>query len=145
MRGYCGIGVYHPKTGVNIGTLVRSASVLGADFVFTIGRRYKKQASSVRCERHVPVFHFATIDAWRKAMPANARLVCVELDERSVPLAGFTHPEQAVYLLGAEDHGLPPSAMAGLQVVQIPGAFSLNVASAGTVVLYDRAAKRGAP
>jgi len=33
-------------------------------------------------------------------------LVCVELDERATPIQEFKHPQQAIYLLGAEDHGL---------------------------------------
>lgn len=40
-----GIGVYHPKHEINIGTLIRSAYIFGANYVFTVGRRYKRQSS----------------------------------------------------------------------------------------------------
>lgn len=40
MRGFFEIGVYHPKTAENIGTLLRSAYQCGASGVFTIGTRW---------------------------------------------------------------------------------------------------------
>ena len=45
MRGYFGIGIQNAKTDENIGTLWRSAFIMGASFIFTIGKRYKKQAT----------------------------------------------------------------------------------------------------
>jgi tRNA G18 (ribose-2'-O)-methylase SpoU len=144
-RGFCAIGVWHAKTSVNIGTLVRSARILGADFVFTIGRRYKHQSSECKHGRHIPILHFDTTDAWRQAMPANARLVAVELADGATNLVDFDHPQRAIYLLGAEDHGLTADMMRGCQVVRLDGDFSLNVAVAGSIVLYDRAAKGRRP
>jgi len=44
-RGFFGIGIQNIKTESNIGTLWRSANILGADFIYTIGKRYKKQSS----------------------------------------------------------------------------------------------------
>ena len=44
-RGFFGVGIENTKTHQNIGTLWRSASIMGASFMFTIGKRYKKQAS----------------------------------------------------------------------------------------------------
>lgn len=141
MRGYCGIGVYRPKTGVNIGTLVRSARCFGADFVFTVGKRYVREASSTKHERHIPVLHFEDESTWRQAMPSNAQLVCVEITENAKRLRSYPHPERAVYLLGAEDTGIPQEVMAGCEVVQVDTEFCLNVATAGSIVLYDRNAK----
>ena len=63
MRGYFGIGVYHAKKDVNIGTLWRSAYIFGASFIFTIGRRFPKQASdTVKAFRHIPLFEYQTIE-----------------------------------------------------------------------------------
>ena len=62
------------------------------------------------------------------------------------PLSQFEHPERAVYLLGAEDAGLPaPIARACHHVVSLEGdrAASYNVATAGTIVMYDRLHKLG--
>ena len=59
MIGYYVIGIYHTKTECNVGTLYRSAYQLGAAFVFTIGRRYKKQASDTyNTTLHIPLYHY---------------------------------------------------------------------------------------
>lgn len=44
------------------------------------------------------------------------------------------NPRRAVYLLGPEDGSIS-------FLVQIPSTYCLNVATAGAVVMYDRAAK----
>jgi len=141
--GFCAIGIYHTKAAINVGTLIRSAVAFGANFVFTIGRRYEKQNSAVKTDRHIPIFHYPDFDDFKHHLPKNARLVCVEISEKAVSICTFKHPKQAVYLLGAEDHGLPPQIMNGFQVVELPGQYCLNVASAGTIVLYDRFLKMG--
>ena len=74
-------------------------------------------------------------------MPANARLIAVEMNENSHCLENFVHPERAIYLLGAEDHGLSEEMMRGCQIVQLPGERSMNVSVAGSIVLYDRVVK----
>lgn len=40
-RGYFGIGIYHTKNVLNVGTLWRSAHNFGASFIFTVGMRYR--------------------------------------------------------------------------------------------------------
>lgn len=143
VRGNFSIGVYHPKTAVNIGTLFRSAMLLGAGAVFTIGHRYKKQASDTcKTWKHLPLLHFSDWDSMLHAFPF-AQKVCIENAEGAKQLPEFQHPETAVYILGAEDHGIPDRLMNGLSVVEIPQTRvgCLNVASAGTVVMYDRLAK----
>lgn len=144
-RGYVGIGVYGSKFETNVGTLVRSAHAMGGTFVFTVGRRYDGQPSAVGQDRHIPVLHFETLDGLFGAMPDGARIVCVELAGTARPLHTFVHPEQAVYLLGAEDHGLPDDVLESHPVVEVPSRWPLNVATAGSVVLYDRVVKRRGP
>jgi len=148
VRGYFGIGVYHTKCEANIGTLWRSATIYGADFIFTIGRRYKKQASdTLKTWRHIPLWHFANFDDFHDHMPYNCPLVCVEQEERAEDLPSFAHPQRAIYLLGAEDHGLPESVLCGQRVLEIPVAMPtcMNVAVAGSIVLYDRFVKTVTP
>lgn len=141
-RGYAGIGVYRSKHPVNLGSLVRSAHALGGTFVFTIGRRYTKTPSAVGQDRHIPVFAFDRLDSLTGTLPETARLVCVETHPSARSLPAFNHPDQAVYLLGAEDDGLPDTILEEYPVVGIPSDWPLNVATAGSIVLYDRLAKR---
>jgi tRNA(Leu) C34 or U34 (ribose-2'-O)-methylase TrmL len=146
-RGYVGVGVWHVKHEINVGSLVRAAAVFGADFVFTIGRRYRPSAAGRSLDRHVPVFHYEDLDQYLAVTPGAARHVLVEIHPRARPLESFTHPHQAIYLLGAEDHGLPDSVLDRMpfaSVVQLPGAVCMNGASAGSVLLYDRHLK-GSP
>lgn len=140
MSGYFAIGITHGKTPQNIGTLWRSAELFGAAFVFTVGARYKKQASdTAKTWRKVPLFNFETIEALRAHLPFDCLLVGVELDESAVPVEDFSHPPRAVYLLGAEDNGLSAAERAAChRIVQLPGARSMNVACAGTVTMYAR-------
>lgn len=141
-RGYFGIGVWHPKTEANVGTLWRSAHLYGAAFVFTVGRRYRPQASDTVCTpRHTPLFHYDDVDSLVRHLPDACPLVGVELDPRARPLARFAHPERACYLLGAEDHGLPQQVLDRCHtLVQVESALpqSLNVAVAGSLVLWSR-------
>lgn len=144
-RGFFAIGVYHAKTEANIGTLMRSAFLYQAAFVFTVGHRYEKQASDTpNTTLHIPLFHFQTIDDLIEHLPNGAPLVGVELDPRGEKLPDYKHPERAVYLLGAEDRGLPQHVIDrchSLVEIPTPEPQSMNVATAGTVMLYDRHAK----
>jgi tRNA(Leu) C34 or U34 (ribose-2'-O)-methylase TrmL len=145
MRGFYGIGIYHPKNEVNMGTLWRSAFLYNADFIFTIGKRYQHQASdTTKAFYHVPLWEFQSFEDFKKSMPRESRLICVELSKKARQLDTFIHPERACYLLGAEDNGIPEDILYGHTIIQIPteNAQSMNVSTAGTIILYDRFIKR---
>lgn len=142
-RGYCGIGIEGAKTVANLGTLWRSAYTLGADFIFTIGDRYHPQASdTVKAYRHIPYFRYRDWEDFHDHIPYDCQLVGVELTASARRLETFVHPERAIYLLGPEDGGLSKRALDHCQhIVKFTSTYCLNVASAGTVVLYDRQTK----
>ncbi len=144
-RGFFAIGMWHPKTETNVGSAWRAAASFGAAFMFTVGRRYRSQASdTMSATSHTPLFHFADIDDVKSHLPHGCQLIGVELDDRAVMLNRFRHPDRGVYLMGAEDHGLPPNVLDTCHhVVQIPyGRQCLNVANAAAIVIYDRARAR---
>lgn len=145
-RGYFGLACYRPKTVQNWGSLYRTADIMGAAFIATIGERFRRQASDVlNTWKRVPVFCYPDWDAFAAARPFDCLLVGVELSEQARPLATYSHPERAIYLLGAEDDGLPPKVLAQCQqIVQLPGTRSMNVACAGSVVLTHRVMQRDA-
>lgn len=142
-RGYFGVALWHPKTAMNLGTMLRSAHIFGAAFICTIGHRYQRQSSdTIQTPRHTPLFHFADEDDFWAHIPHDCPPVAVELSERSKPLVHFAHPQRAVYILGPEDGSLPPKLLdRAYAIVEIPGRFCLNLAVAGSLVLYDRIAK----
>lgn len=139
-RGFYGIGIQNAKTEMNIGTLWRSASIMGASFIFTIGKRYKKQASDTMASwRHIPLYNYETFEQFYGLMPYDCQLIGIELTKQSIMLDKFTHPQRAIYLLGAEDSGLSNDAVAKChKIVQLPGAFCMNVSATGSIVMYDR-------
>lgn len=143
-RGYFGVAVYHPKTEANIGTLWRSAQIMDATFLATIGRRYRKQSSdTMGATRHLPLFEYASFDEFYVGLPKDCLLIAVELNDEAVLLKDFKHPDRAVYLLGAEDHGIPPDVLSKChRVVKMYGERSMNVAVAGSIVMYDRVTSR---
>ncbi len=141
-RGYFGIGMYQPKKEVNLGTLWRSAQNFGAGFVFTIGDRYKKEYSdTTKASRHVPLYNYKDWQDFIDHIPDGAQIVCIEQTDGARDLATSIHPERAVYLLGAEDYGIPEDLMKGHQKVYIDTPLCLNVATAGSIVMYDRQTK----
>ena len=137
---FFGIGIQNGKTPENLGVLWRSAQNLGASFIFTIGNRYAKQASDTHnAVKSMPYFHYDTFNDFFKNLPKGARLVAVEKTEKAEQLASFKHPRRCVYLLGAEDHGLSKEAIEKAHfLVQFKSHLSLNVAVAGSIVMYDR-------
>jgi tRNA G18 (ribose-2'-O)-methylase SpoU len=143
-RGYYGIGIQNVKTAANIGTLWRSAFILGASFIFTIGNRYKRQAGdTTESWRHIPLYNYPTFDEFYKAMPYDCRLVGIELTDTSIPIVEYKHPERCIYLLGAEDSGLSNEAVNKChELIILPGSFCMNVSVAGSIVLFDRNQKR---
>jgi tRNA G18 (ribose-2'-O)-methylase SpoU len=65
------------------------------------------------------------------------------MTQDAINLTEFNHPNRAIYILGAEDSGLPLEVeKACNKIVCIYGERSLNVAVAGSIVLYDRLNKR---
>lgn len=142
--GYFGIGIYQVKNSQNVGMLWRSAYQLGAAFLFTTGTRYKPQSDDVfKSWLRVPLFRYETFDQMIESAAYSCLVVGVEMGGETLP--GFVHPERAVYLLGAEDGGLPTEIAARChRLVSIPAVrvASYNVAVAGTLVMYDRMVKQ---
>lgn len=139
-RGYFEIGIFRGKTSYNIGTLWRSAFQLGANGIFTVGARYPRQASdTVLAYRYVPMREYINFEDFYQHLPYDCRLVGIEMGGK--PLSGFAHPERAIYILGAEDDGLPKKVIEKCHYVislEAKRTESYNVAVAGSLVMYDR-------
>lgn len=143
MSGYFGIGIYQPKTIHNVGGLWRSAHNFGAAFIFTVGHRYKVQAAdTTKAHRSIPLYEYSSFAEMRALLPKECLLIGIEQCEGAAQLPKVAHPHRAVYLLGAEDYGLPADVLAAChRVMEIPSARCLNVAVAGSIVIYDRLLK----
>lgn len=141
--GYFGIGCLNMKNSLNYGTLFRTAQILGADFIYVIGNRFKQQASdTMKSFRHIPTFSYLDFKDFNDHRPFGCTLIGIELTETAKPIKNFVHPKQACYLLGSEDSGLTKEAISACQsIIILPGERSLNVSVAGSIVLFDRIQK----
>lgn len=142
-QGFFGIGIMHSGQEVNIGTLWRSAYIMGASFIFTIDKKYKAQSSDMtKAWTKIPLYHYESFEEFKDNLPFSTRIVALELCDDSFDIVKYSHPERAVYLLGNEQSGLSKFILKQChQVVALPGDFSLNVAVAGSLVIYDRLSK----
>ena len=131
------------KDETNYGSLFRTAHIFGANFIFLIGKRFKRLASDTTCSsKQIPVFEFSTFSEFQNFIPLNSEIVAIELDKNAKMLSHFVHPKQAIYLLGAEDIGIPEEILDKCNhIIKLPGQISLNVAVAGSIVIYDRISK----
>ncbi len=145
MRGYFGIGIWNPQYECNMGTLFRSAYLFNTNFLFTIGRKYKRQsADTVDARRHIPFYNYESSDDFFKHLPTGARLIAVENVSNSYNLSNFVHPEQAIYILGSECQTLPQKILDKCYAcvkITTPKDVCMNVSVAGSILLYDRFTK----
>ena len=145
-RGYFGIGVEGVSKSANVGALLRTAHAFGAAFCFTVAPSFDARAARLAdtsdTARHVPLWRFD--DAEAMTLPKGCVLVGIEITEDAALLPSFRHPLNAAYVLGPERSSLSPGVMARCKhVVKIPTRFSLNLAVAGALVLYDRLLQHG--
>jgi tRNA G18 (ribose-2'-O)-methylase SpoU len=139
-HGFFGIGILNNTDAINIGTLWRSAYILGASFIFTVGKQYKIEGSDVtKSWTKIPLYHYQSFDDLKDNLPFSTQLVAVEMGNNSIPLGEYQHPDRVVYLLGNEISGLPQQIIEQCHsVIKLPGEYSLNVAVTGSIVMYDR-------
>jgi tRNA (guanosine-2'-O-)-methyltransferase len=145
MRGFFGIGIYEPKSKENLGSLWRHAYIYGATYIFTIGNKYKVQCTdTTKAIRHIPLFHYHNEHHFLNTIPKDTKVIGVENRGDTRHLQTFVHPERAVYLLGSEGSGLNDYLIEHCDhIVKIDShlEYSLNVSTAGTLVMYDRYVK----
>lgn len=141
MRGYFGIGVERVSKAMNVGSLFRTAHAFGASFVFSIATDYDRRkaglADTSDAARTLPLYEFD--EARALALPRECSLVAVEITDDAAELPSFRHPRCAAYVFGAERGGLTPELLdLADHTVKIPTRFSVNLAVAGALVMYDR-------
>ncbi len=142
--GFFGIGILNNINEKNIGTLWRSAYILGASYIFTIDKKYKADGSDVTSAwTKIPLYHYQSFEEFKNNLPYSTKIVGVEMDVRSQEIETYQHPDRAVYLLGNEQIGLPKAISDQCHdLVKLTGNISMNVSVAGSIVMYDRNTKR---
>lgn len=135
-----------PMHGVNLGTLLRTCDAVGACLAVPRLPWVPEALSRGNTLRHRSCVHWVRDPHdWLVAeRDAGSRLVGIELVENGTRLADLAAARgRTVAVLGHESTGIPPEALDVLQeAVEIPmigTGHSLNVAVAGSLVLYKLA------
>lgn len=146
-QGWFAVGIFRGKSEMNHGTLWRSAYQMGAAFLFAVQPRHcgfqTGYADTSSAWARLPCFQFESLETLVASQPSACATVAVEMGGQ--PLETFRHPPRAMYILGAEDDGLPPRVIRQCNFhVSLPAvrSASMNVAACGSVLLYDRMLKR---
>jgi tRNA G18 (ribose-2'-O)-methylase SpoU len=130
----------------NVGSLVRTAHAAAASELLLVGEREWNIEAARTSDLYTRVVQLpdaqALLDHLRRR---RLHLVAVELAPGAVNLFEADYPDHPCFLLGAELGGVPTQLLeAADMVVQIPQwglVPSLNVAVAGSIVIYDYLAK----
>ena len=133
-----------PLYGANLGTLLRTCDAVGACLAVPRLPWVPEALARGNTLSRPACVHWTGRDAcaWLGAQrTAGTRIVGVELADEAVRLADLpVARERTVAVLGHEQTGIPPEALDLLDVaVEIPmigSGASLNVAVAGSLVLY---------
>ena len=139
------IGIFQGKTAFNTVNLRKVATQLGADFVFVIHPRYRnrkplEQSDLPGC---VPYIEYLNFNDFASKAKEGWVFCGIEMDGED--LVQFEHPRKAIYILGAEDNGLPMLVQQACRhIINIPSvrSESFNVTCAGSIVMYDRVQKQ---
>ena len=140
IRGYFGVGIENSSKQMNAGNLFRTAHAFGAAFLFTINAEYsvkKVKSDTSIAPKTIPWYDFKSPKDLK--LPNGCSLIGVEFNTDSIELPVFRHPSNAAYIFGPELGSLSQNILERcIQVVKIPSNFSLNIATAGAIILYDR-------
>ena len=129
----------------NIGNLIRLADNVGAEDVFILGEDFQLRMSSVKKTAGLSFSNvrltFIAADEFFRGMNPIYQLVAIETSEDSTNLFATRLPENLIFLLGNEKHGLPDDILQKCpMVVHIPmtgKCKSMNVSHALAVVLFE--------
>ncbi len=146
---YPSIVLENPKFPRNVSAIVRLASCFGVKQVWYTGKRMDEQLYGMsRLPREERMKGYKDVELIGHDRPLdflrNGTPVVVELVSGATPLTYFQHPENAVYIFGAEDGGVSKAlrTMAHHFVI-IPSRHCLNLATAVSSVLTHRVTQNG--
>ncbi|MBN1476493.1 hypothetical protein JXA47_07065, partial [Candidatus Sumerlaeota bacterium] len=140
------VAVVNMSKEMNIGSLLRTAHAAAAQEVLLVGEPSFNTYAAATADRWTDVSYLETTgDLIAHAREVAMALVSVERDDRAVGLFEAQYPPCPIFVLGAEKFGVPADVLdASALIVQIPQwglVPSLNVAAAGSIVIYDHLAK----
>jgi tRNA(Leu) C34 or U34 (ribose-2'-O)-methylase TrmL len=140
-----------PKYPHNVGNAFRACAALGASQLFVTGHRarWETTGKGQRLPREERMKQYnGKVELIRAERPfenldTGVVPIAVEISPTAEPLALFRHPDNACYVFGPEDGGIPKSIRRLChRFVILPTDHCINLAAAVNCVLMDRRVKR---
>lgn len=135
-----------PLHGANLGTLLRTCDAVGACLVVPPFRWVDEAVARGNTLRRPSCVHrVGKPTRWLETERVNgSRIVGVELADEAIRLADLPAADhRTVMVLGHETSGIPPEALdlldCAVEIAMVGTGHSLNVAVAGSLVLYKLA------
>jgi len=133
-----------PKYPHNVAAAIRPCSCFGVEQPLWTGHRVRL-ALFTRLPREERMKGYNEVSWRNEQRPLDVLQgtpVCVEIGRGSTPLPSFVHPQDAIYVFGPEDGGVPGQIRRhGHNFTYISARHCLNLAAALNVILYDRIQK----
>ncbi|MEK9769298.1 MAG: TrmH family RNA methyltransferase [Betaproteobacteria bacterium] len=153
------VGAMNVTGDLNLGMMIRSASLMGAERFFYYGRKKYDKRSTVGAQKYLPVIHYPTltkgnVEIWQKA-GSKYIPIFVEQTESALGLEMPVNNEvwsmvedmgKPLFIFGSESEGIPNDFMLGI-LTSMPGFIlslpqrgvlrSFNVSSAMSVVCWE--------
>lgn len=143
------IALVNPKYARNVGAVVRIAACFGLRQVWFSGNRVNIDPNGKeRLPREERMKGYSNVDIIQHdnffdQFDKDIIPIAVELKSESEQLHDFVHPENALYVFGPEDGSLQREELVRChRRVVIPTRHCLNLATAVSVIMYDRMLKR---
>jgi tRNA G18 (ribose-2'-O)-methylase SpoU len=149
------VGVINVTGCLNVGMMVRSASLLGAENFYIFGRRKFDSRSTVGAENYINIVQYVFDDPIHADMQIAQKLLDVKkmmehtivlCDTGGVELSGgttwkFYKDQNPLFIFGSESNGIPTAVKDQFKnMVSIPqrGVMrSFNVSAAFSIIIWD--------
>jgi tRNA (guanosine-2'-O-)-methyltransferase len=145
--GEVGLVLDHVQSPFNVGAILRTAAAFKVDHLWLVGdtaspTNAKTAKTALGSQRYLDWSRHDTVAvAVAAAREAGYRIVGVELTDDAVPLDRVALDGPVALMLGHEDRGLSPAALALCDAVafipQLGRIGSLNVGTAAAIALYE--------
>jgi tRNA (guanosine-2'-O-)-methyltransferase len=145
--GEVGLVLDHVQSPFNVGAILRTAAAFKVDHLWLVGDTAsptdaKAAKTALGSQRYLQwSWHDTVAEAAAAAREVGYRVVGVELTDDAVPLDRADLRGPVALMLGHEDRGLSPAALAVCDTVtfipQLGRIGSLNVATATAIALYE--------
>jgi tRNA G18 (ribose-2'-O)-methylase SpoU len=149
------VGIINITGGLNVGGIIRSASLFGARRVVIFGRKVFDKRSTVGAHNYIKIKHYKELSSLKiNQVMAEHDMTPVFIEQGGTPLPEYQWAESKLWrhpclIFGNENSGIPDyllEEMKSFDRISIPqrGVLrSFNVASTASIVMYDLSMKMG--